>query len=462
MQKQNIVEGFEVIDNFSDDEIHPNKQLNQPREQKSDRKSSNQQRKQDENTIKKEQKNKIEQQQQSLENSQNIEQDEEIDDTEYLHKNIPKIYTITFSQTGKTVAIGTEEGLRIQSSESLNVGMSNKKYIMEKEKNIFFNGIKLVSLMFDTYICALVTDNKNKEYPDSRVYIWDQKNCQIIGQYEFYSPILQICYMREFLLVASEQRLVLYDIVQKKPLKYILDISSPQKFVASQRYDTFTFCYLAKNKGMIIATNVWYDNPVQIDFNQEIGASTPQSQEQRDVEISNMVLSHDGSLLAACEKGSNIIKIFDTERGKLKCTLYRGKFPKIITDMQFKKDLTAFGLISTYEQKSEDVGTIHIYDISIISQLNKEPNRIPITRLQNIISQQFNFDILKKYSYASKDTKFQGPLIQFDPQGSNQFTIYSESDYTITQEYNLTSDEPKKRLTDNQKQDGWIDPIQDK
>lgn len=58
-----------------------------------------------------------------------------------------------------------------------------------------------------------------------------------------------INYMREYLLVSNDKRLVLYDLVQKKPLKYILDVVNPSKFACNTIYDSFTYAYSADNKG---------------------------------------------------------------------------------------------------------------------------------------------------------------------------------------------------------------------
>lgn len=46
--------------------------------------------------------------------------------------------------------------------------------------------------------------------------------------------------------------------------------------------------------------------------------------EGRNVDIIKMVMSPDGRYLAACEQGGHVVKVFETEKGKLRCTLYRG------------------------------------------------------------------------------------------------------------------------------------------
>lgn len=117
------------------------------------------------------------------------------------------------------------------------------KHVVEKEEFPFGCGVKVVSLLYDTFICAIVTDNHQKAYPDSKVYIWDHINREIVTEMDFYSTVTALQYMREFLLVANDKRLVLYDVQTKKPLKYILDVVSPSNFAVNKIYDSFSYAY---------------------------------------------------------------------------------------------------------------------------------------------------------------------------------------------------------------------------
>jgi len=47
-------------------------------------------------------------------------------------------------------------------------------------------GINVMSFLYDTLIIALVTNGTNKLYPNSNVYIMDEKYNKVIDFYEFY------------------------------------------------------------------------------------------------------------------------------------------------------------------------------------------------------------------------------------------------------------------------------------
>ncbi len=53
--------------------------------------------------------------------------------------------------------------------------------------------------------------------------------------------------MRDILFVASAQRVLLYNIREKRPLKYILDCQRTQLAILNTNYDKLCFAHMIEN-----------------------------------------------------------------------------------------------------------------------------------------------------------------------------------------------------------------------
>lgn len=66
--------------------------------------------------------------------------------------------------------------------------------------------------------------------------------------------------MRELLFVASEKRILIFDIDKHKPVKYIVNSLNPEMLFINGNYDYLNYIYLLKEPGQLFLNNIWLNN----------------------------------------------------------------------------------------------------------------------------------------------------------------------------------------------------------
>ncbi len=68
----------------------------------------------------------------------------------------------------------------------------------------------------------------------------------MLKDYDFYQPILFLHYIREYLFVSSSKRVVIFDLKENKPIRYILepDCYQPNLFAVNNNSDQLHYCFM--------------------------------------------------------------------------------------------------------------------------------------------------------------------------------------------------------------------------
>lgn len=157
--------------------------------------------------------------------------------------------------------------------------------------------------------------------------------------------------MRDILFVASDKRILLYNIREKRPLKYILDCQMTHMAVLNTNYDKLSFAHLVENKKFRVGNLRTLQNEcLQIEIHDDV---------YKNNHISKLSLNYDGNKIACAHQGGTIINIYDTMMNAGK-ELFRLKIKNTcnIETMEFSKDSKIFiAITSPFKYNKVDVNS---------------------------------------------------------------------------------------------------------
>lgn len=239
--------------------------------------------------------------------------------------------------------------------------------------------MQTIQALFTSYLFALVTDGVNKKFPDSKIYIWDEKQQRILKELECFNLIFKFEFLREFLIVQSLgkfPRISVFPVSTLEPSKTFVLEQSPKPFTMNQDEQRPALGFIRDQ------------NTVQV-YN--LASGSEYSFESKYEEIQTLVFNKKGDRLAVSNKEGTYVSIHSLPDHELIIELYRGRNPCKIKQMAFFRNGNYFLIHSDRE-------TLHIYDIE-----KKEVNYtlIPV-KIVNIIQNKYLSSFAKYYINPQK------------------------------------------------------------
>ena len=258
-----------------------------------------------------------------------------------------RILCLSFNQENTLFAIGTLEGFAIFTA-----------YPFEKTyQHSMKGGIGFIELLSHSNLVALVGSTSNGEFKDNTLYLWDQKEENIISSLSFQTPIKNIKLKRDIILIVLEEYI------------YILELAT---FQQKEKIKT------AQNpKGVISITSNIYINVIAYpdikdgyvkvqSFDEETkGCSVIKAHNNK---LGCIQLNNVAKYLATTSILGTVIRIIDLETSLVVMELRRGTEKAEIFSL-------CFDFFSKFLTCTSDRGTVHIFSIE---NLHKSPEELNV------------------------------------------------------------------------------------
>lgn len=285
-----------------------------------------------------------------------------------------KIFYINFNQDRSCFCLGTEEGYTIYSTDPF-------KKIFERK---FEEGLVCLEMLFRSNILALVKKNTDTATEnENNVLIWDDSTHNKIGEINFKSSVKEIFLRRDYIVVSLEKKTYVYELHTLKILASFNTCSN--RGIGSITYYQHKFL-LAIPSSRFGIVNI---------YNLLAKPRSVVSIKAHESYIHFMTLNKEGSLLATCSHKGTLIRIFNTNTGKLFKELRRGS-------EQVKINWLEFSCSSHMILCQSSKGTIHLFNTGFkeSGRENKSVIGIGMTTLQSFLP-RFTPSYLKtEWSFA--------------------------------------------------------------
>jgi WD repeat-containing protein 45 len=219
------------------------------------------------------------------------------------------------------------------------------------------NNLNIIALLYRTNIVCFVGNGQGKYKPNVLI-IWDDYQNKCMAELEFKENITAVKMRRDTILVATLNKIYIYNFADLKLLHMIETLTNESGLIDLSRETMNIVAYLGKEQGIVIVKNI------TAGFETKIKAHNNP--------VSLFSLNIDGNLLATASHRGTIIRIWDTTTGKLLKELRRGLEVVSITSIAFDNK-------SEYLVVCSNKGTVHIFNVNQtgrLSQLNYISNYI--------------------------------------------------------------------------------------
>ncbi|GMH13149.1 hypothetical protein Nepgr_014990 [Nepenthes gracilis] len=251
------------------------------------------------------------------------------------------LLSLSFNQDFTCFAIATDLGFRICNSSPFRE-IFRRSFPFSSHGG---GGIGLVQMLFRCNILALVGGGPNPQYPPNKVMIWDDHQCQCIGELSFRSDVKSVRLRRDRIVVVLLQKLFVYNFVDLKLLHELETITNPKGLCeVSCLTNSFVLICPGLQKGQIRV--------------EHYASKRTKFIMAHDSRIAAMALTHDGRAMATASIKGTLIRVFNTLDGTLLQEVRRG------TDRAEIHSL-AFSSTAQWLALSSDKGTVHVFGIKI-------------------------------------------------------------------------------------------------
>ena len=224
----------------------------------------------------------------------------------------------------------------------------------------------MVAMLYKTNIFAIVGSEKNENYKQNQVLIWDDLSGQILYNIELNNNVLNLKLRRDLLFIVCEKKIYVLDIKNGCDMSLTIDTGSNPNGLIAINYNeenaiiAYPSCESDQKKGDLTIKNL-NNNEVKYLFPHEH-------------KISYIALSYDGLLLATASEEGKKIRIYETENLVKVKEFYRGKEKAEIKciSLDFRNQFLA---------ASSERGTIHIWKLK-----NKEDDENKISNTGSMFS----------------------------------------------------------------------------
>lgn len=236
--------------------------------------------------------------------------------------------------------------------------------------------VHLVEMLYRSNIIALVYRDKM-----DKLYMWDTKRKNEIGNISFKSTILKVALRRDLIVVCLHSNVYVHNFRDLKAIDRIETYPNPHGLIS-----------LAPGSHKVLATLGRLKGHIRLEFYDTSKTSTINAHNN---EIGAMILNEDATKLISTSIKGTIIRVFDTKHGSKLCEFRRGLEYVSIYSLSIKDNFIA---------STSNTGTIHIFKIDHKDHKINLTNSYPY--LNEKASSYYNMLIDKSYVIPTSITKY--------------------------------------------------------
>jgi WD40 repeat protein len=249
-------------------------------------------------------------------------------------KDLGKMLVANFNQDGACFAVGTENGFKIFNSSPFRDNF---------ERNLE-GGIGIVEMLNRCNILALVGGGKSPKYATNKVIIWDDHQSKVVSELRFTTYVKNVKLKKDKLIVVCDHKIYIFNLLNFQNIDTIDTSENIKGLIAISTDSKSSVLAHPDNKQGNVRVK-FFDR----EFSQQICA--------HESTIAAIALNCDGTLLATASDKGTLIRIFDTQTGKMLQEVRRGSEKAVIYSISFNPSSTLLAC-------SSDRGTIHIFSLA--------------------------------------------------------------------------------------------------
>jgi WD40 repeat protein len=213
----------------------------------------------------------------------------------------------------------------------------------------------MVVMLYRTNILALVGTENNPIFNKNKVVIWDDYQKKKLSELKFSQTILNLKLRKDKIVVICSDKIYVFSLSSFQNID-IIETGENLHGVIGINYNVNStiIAYPDKKKGTINIKNYEKNTNISIDAHEKT--------------IGNIVINPNGDLMASATEMGTIIRVFETDTGKLMQEVRRGKEKAQIRCICFDQN-------NRFIAASSSRGTVHIWSLSTANKnLKKKIN----------------------------------------------------------------------------------------
>ena len=206
----------------------------------------------------------------------------------------------------------------------------------------------MVTMLFKTNLFGIVGSDKNPDYKQNQVIMWDDSKKKILAKYSFKEKVLNLKLRRDKIIVVCKNKIHFFNI---KNFDFIGNVET-----GTNPLGLIGINYTNENPIIVYPSNDEDKSKGQLTLKHLDGINNLYINAHNH-NISYITLSYNGLILATASEEGKKIRIFETEKGENLQELNRGKDKAEIKyiALDFKNQFIA---------ASSERGTVHIWSLS--------------------------------------------------------------------------------------------------
>ena len=220
--------------------------------------------------------------------------------------------------------------------------------------------IAMVIMLYRTNILALVGSDNNMNHKRSKLIIWDDNLKKPLSELKFNQNIMNVKLRKDKIIVVCRDKIYVFNLSTFKNMD-IIETGDNSHGIVGISYvpDQTLLAYPDKKRGLVRIKNYEKSSVFYINAHEN--------------NIAYIALSYDGKLLATASEKGTLIRIFNTENGKILQEIRRGKNRAEIKYICFESN---YRFIAATSNK----GTIHIWSLAnalkVLNKVNDDNSKI--------------------------------------------------------------------------------------
>ncbi|RKP26391.1 WD40-repeat-containing domain protein [Syncephalis pseudoplumigaleata] len=258
------------------------------------------------------------------------------------------LFYADFNQDYGCFAVGLKSGFRIFNCDPLEETKRHGKYCCCHHYHTT-RGIGTVSMLYRTNYIALIGGGSNPRFPLNTVIIWDDAKEKEVIRLEFRSEVKNVKLLRERMVIVLQDRVYVYTFSAQPKKLYMFETPHNDKglvAVASSR-SMSVLAFPGQQPGHIQVVDLGHMSNM-LTNKLTIMAHT--------ATLGYLAMSQNGQLIASASEKGTLIRVFDTQSGRILHEFRRGADRAAIYSIAFSADATRLCVAS-------DKGTIHIFNL---------------------------------------------------------------------------------------------------
>eukprot|EP00761_Pharyngomonas_kirbyi_P004473 gb/GECH01004478.1/.p1 GENE.gb/GECH01004478.1/~~gb/GECH01004478.1/.p1 ORF type:complete len:361 (+),score=87.83 gb/GECH01004478.1/:1-1083(+) len=258
-----------------------------------------------------------------------------------------RILSVNFNQDYTCLSVGTNEGLKIFTTEPFRKCFERKSGAM-----------KHVSMLYSTSLLALVGAGQQASLSPRRLQLFNSTEHKTICELNFVSTILNVHLSRKRLVVVLERKIHIFDVSAVKILITIDTEPNPKGICAlacngDQAYIAYPY---GPEMNDVMLFNICDSHPMNV-------------MKAHKGPISAMAFNADGTLLATASSKGTVLRVFSVPDSNMLFTFRRGSSAALIHSIAFNEDSSMLCV-------SSDKETVHVFQIPTEHRQGKKRHNV--------------------------------------------------------------------------------------